>query len=417
MKKRHKVPLDPIRFANRCGNEVNSLPGERYQCASKILSRGNRTSVSSKSTTTKRVMLLELEAKKKQDEMDEQLAAKKRQAEIRKKHEEMDKLTEELEIAKLQEEKARAKRIAEKEMEIARAEGSRASTSLRSISPIPIHNDPFEKVPSWLDENGCDEKTTKFGEEVSRIALASEPIKPQPDPLPHTTQMSHLAHLAAKTAQPTMVKDGTSASQFAPNAASAKMQMSKTFQLHVQFGNFEPPNQPMLSNQTRSGTLPPPVAPSVKYSAPMQSQFATTRNEAVSLPASLPKLKLAEFSGDPFEWSERSGLFLLTVHAANIDASLKMNHLKTLVTRKAKEVIAGLGNTGDMYDTLEYLGRALWKTTSGSYRTIETNIHLSASGSVQLRSIGQILENSFKLCTSSDADELCWRLAVRRRPE
>ena len=136
-------------------------------------------------------------------------------------------LAEELEIAKLEEVNARAKRNAEKELDIARAEGSRASTSLRSISPKPIHSDPFEKVPSWLDEIGCDEKTTKFGEEVSRIALASEPIKPQHDPLSHTTQMPHLA---AGTAQPTMVKDGTSASQFARKAASAKMQMNKTVQ-------------------------------------------------------------------------------------------------------------------------------------------------------------------------------------------
>ena len=83
------------------------------------------------------------------------------------------------------------------------------------------------------------------------------------------------------------------------------MQVNKTFQQHVQFGNFEPPNQPMLSNQTRSGTLPPPVAPSGKYSAPIQSQFATTRNEAVGLAASLPKLKLAELSGDPHYDSNR----------------------------------------------------------------------------------------------------------------
>ena len=48
------------------------------------------------------------------------------------------------------------------------------------------------------------------------------------------------------------------------------------------------------------------------------------------------------------EWPEWSGLFLSTVHAANIDASLKMNHLKTLVTGKAKEVLAGLGYTGDI---------------------------------------------------------------------
>ena len=46
-------------------------------------------------------------------------------------------LAEELETAKLEEENARAKRIAEKEMEIARAEGSGASTNLRNISPYP----------------------------------------------------------------------------------------------------------------------------------------------------------------------------------------------------------------------------------------------------------------------------------------
>ena len=119
--------------------------------------------------------------------------------------------------------------------------------------------------------------------------------------------------------------------------------------------------------------MPPPVAPSAKYSVPIPSQFATTRNEAVRLPASLTKLKLAEFSDDPLEWPEWSGLFFLTVHAANIDASLKMNHLKTLVTWKAKEVIAGLGYTGDMYDIawktlVAHFGRpqvnALWETTS-----------------------------------------------------
>ena len=56
--------------------------------------------------------------------------------------------------------------------------------------------------------------------------------------------------------------------------------MNKTVLQHVQFENFEPPNQPLLSNQMRIGTSPPPVAPSANYSAPIQSQFATTRNEA-----------------------------------------------------------------------------------------------------------------------------------------
>ena len=114
----------PYSFENRCVNEVNSLPEERDQCASKAHSKGNRTSVSSKSTIAKRVMLLELEAMKKQEEIDEQLATKKREVEIRKKQEEknMRILAEESKIAKLEEEKERAKRISEKEKEVARAE-------------------------------------------------------------------------------------------------------------------------------------------------------------------------------------------------------------------------------------------------------------------------------------------------------
>ena len=64
----------------------------------------------------------------------------------------------------------------------------------------------------------------------------------------------------------------------------------------------------------------------------------------------MPKLKLAEFSGDPLEWPEWSQLFQATVHAANIDDSVKMNHLKTMVTGKAKEAIAGLGYTAEMYN-------------------------------------------------------------------
>ena len=51
---------------------------------------------------------------------------------------------------------------------------------------------------------------------------------------------------------------------------------------------------------------------------------------------------LAKFSGDPLEWPEWSQLFQATVHAANMDDSVKMNHLKTMVTGKAKEV----GNFG-----------------------------------------------------------------------
>ena len=118
-------------------------------------------------------------------------------------------LAEELEIAKLEEEKARAKRISEKEMEIARAGSSRASTSLRSVSPVPIQSDPFEKVPSWLNKIEVDDKLTKNGNEVARIALASEPIQ-QLGALPHTTK---LFQPTAKMAQSTLANMGFSSSR------------------------------------------------------------------------------------------------------------------------------------------------------------------------------------------------------------
>ena len=66
--------------------------------------------------------------------------------------------------------------------------------------------------------------------------------------------------------------------------------------------------------------------------------------------SSLPKLKLAEFSGDPLEWPEWSQLIQETVHTAKMDDSVKMNHLKKMVTGKAKEAIASLVYTAEMYN-------------------------------------------------------------------
>ena len=39
-----------------------------------------------------------------------------------------------------------------------------------------------------------------------------------------------------------------------------------------------------------------------------------------------------------------------TVHAANMDDSVEMNHVNTMVTGKAKEAIAGPGYTSEMYN-------------------------------------------------------------------
>ena len=248
----------PDSFVNRCYNEVNSLPEERDQCASKAHSKGNRTSVSSKSTTTKRVMLLELEAMNKPEEINEQLAAKKRKVEIRKKQKEMNMriLAEEPEIAKLEEEKERAKRISEKEIEIARAGRSRANTSLRSVSPVPIQSDPFEKVPSWLGQIEVDDKLTKNGNDVCRTAIASESMQQQPGALPHTTK---LLQPATKMAQSTVANVGNSGNLFVTKVAPVTLKRAAT-QL-VQFGTMLPPNKTTTNNKMRNDTVRSQVAP------------------------------------------------------------------------------------------------------------------------------------------------------------
>ena len=101
-----------------------------------------------------------------------------------------------------------------------------------------------------------------------------------------------------------------------------------------------------------SGTFQvPQLANTQKHYAPSQGpNIVSNARDDYFIRSSLPKLKLAEFSGDPLEWPEWSQLFQATVHAANIDDSVKMNHLKTMVTGKAKEAIAGLGYTAEMYN-------------------------------------------------------------------
>ena len=126
-----------------------------------------------------------------------------------------------------------------------------------------------------------------------------------------------------------------------------------TTQPEVKFASSKP-SMTLSADQNR---LPPTFGgiPSGAFQVPQlaitQKQFSPSQGPNVAwnvgddyyIRSILPKLKLAEFSGDPLEWPEWSQLFQATVHAANIDDSVKMNHLKTMVTGKAKEAIAGLG--------------------------------------------------------------------------
>ena len=107
---------------NKLFSDVKMLPEQSNKGSVKATSKSNITTASSRSSNAKRILLLELEAMKKQDETDEQLAAARSKAEIRKKQDVMGMriLAEELEIAKLEEENARVKQILKNDMELTR---------------------------------------------------------------------------------------------------------------------------------------------------------------------------------------------------------------------------------------------------------------------------------------------------------
>ena len=63
----------------------------------------------------------------------------------------------------------------------------------------------------------------------------------------------------------------------------------------------------------------------------------------------LPKLKLAEFSGDPLLWPEWSSLFDVVVHQKPISDTEKMQWLKTSLTGQTKAAISGMGFSSQSY--------------------------------------------------------------------
>ena len=65
--------------------------------------------------------------------------------------------------------------------------------------------------------------------------------------------------------------------------------------------------------------------------------------------SSLPKLKLNNFDGNPLEWPKQSSMFIATVVQRPISNSMKMGHVKTLLTGRARSAISGMGYSGEFY--------------------------------------------------------------------
>ena len=332
-------------------NRARSLQIEALSMHSRSdKTKSNKMSVISKTSSARRVLHLELNALKEQEELQSRLEKLGRETKRK-----------ELEIADLQGEVARKARIAEKEIELAKFSSS-CGTSLRIISPVKSPDDNLTKVSDWMD------KTEEAENVASSINVPSVHQQASISAPVITVQSMHEGQCSAQvrdlkpSVQPTICteaavrdigKDGT-------KTVIGTGSQRATAQPEVKFASSKPsitlsadPNRlPSTFGGIQSGAFQvPQLANTQKQYLPGQRpNMATNVRDDYFIRSSLPKLKLAEFSEDPLEWPEWSQLFQATVHAANIDDSVKMNHLKTMVTGKAKEAIASLGYTAEMYN-------------------------------------------------------------------
>ena len=330
-------------------NGARSLPIEELSIHSRSeRAKSNKTSVISKTSSARRVMHLELKALKEHEELQKRLEKLEREAK-------------EKEIADLRQEVARKARIAEKEIEMAKVPSS-CGSSFRSISPVGTPDDNLTKVSDWMDKT----------EEAENVALSiNVPPGYQQTSISAPVISARSTHGGQGSLQ---VRDLKSSLKpvMSTEAAVRGLGMDRTktvigvgsqratTQPEVKFATSKP-SMILMANQS---WVPPTNGgnPSSAFQVPQlentQKQYMPSQGPNIVpnlrdyyyIRSSLPKLKLAEFSGDPLEWPEWSQLFQATVHAANIDDSVKMNHLKTMVTGKAKEAIAGLGYTAEMYN-------------------------------------------------------------------
>ena len=332
-------------------NGARSLPIEELSIHSRSeRAKSNKTSVISKTSSARRVLHLELKALKEQEELQSRLEKLGRETKQK-----------EMEIADLQGEVAREARIAEKEIELAKFSSS-CGTSLRSISPVESPDDNLTKVSDWMDKTEEAENVASpiNVPSVYQQTSASAPVITVRST--HEGQRSGLVGDLKPSVKPTISTEaavrciGKDRTKTVIDVISQRA----TAQPEVKFASSKP-SMTLSAEQNglppTSGGIPsgafqvPQLENTQKPYLPRQGHnIVSNARDDYFIRSSLPKLKLAEFSGDPLEWPEWSQLFQATVHAANIDDSVKMNHLKTMVTGKAKEAIAGLGYTAEMYN-------------------------------------------------------------------
>ena len=296
---------DDSQERNKC---ARSLPIEELSIHSRSKrTKSNKTSVISKSSSARRVLDLELNALKEQEEMQSRLEKLRRNAEQN-------------EIADLQEKLARKAKIVEKEIERTKV-SSICGSSFRSISPVGTPDDNLSKVSDWMDKTEEAENvasTTNVPSVYQQTSVSAPVITVRST---HGGQCSAQVRDLKPSVKPTISteaavrdigKDGTKTvikvgSQRATAQPEVKIASSKPSMTLSEDQNRLPPT---FGGIPSSAFQVPQLANTQKqYLLSQAPNIASNARDDYFIKSSLPKLKLAEFSGDPLEWPEWSQLF------------------------------------------------------------------------------------------------------------
>ena len=208
---------------------------------------------------------------------------------------------------------------------------SSCGSSFRSISPFGTPDDNLTKVSDWMD------KTEEAENVASTINVSSVYQQTSVSAPVITVQSMHEGQCSAvvgdlkpsvkptifteasgrgigKERTKTVIDVGSQRATAQPEVKFASPKPSMTL-------NADPNRLPPTFGGIPSGVFQvPQLRNTQKRYLPSQGpNFASNAKDDFFIRPSLPKLKLAEFSGDPLEWPEWSQLFQATVHAANID--------------------------------------------------------------------------------------------------
>ena len=275
---------------------TRSLPIEELSIHSRSKrTKSNQTSVISNTSSARRVLDLEIKALKEQEELQARLTELKQK-----------------EIADLQEELARKARIAEKEIERAKVSSTRGS-SLRSISPVGTPDDNLSKVSDWMDKTEETETVASLinvPSELPQMSVSAPVITVQSM---HEGQCSALVRDLKSPVKPTISTEAASRGigKHRTKTVIDAVSQRATAQPEVKFAPSKPsmtlsadPNRlPPTFGGIQSGAFQvPQLANTQKQYLPSQGpNFASNAKDDHYIRSSLPKLKLAEFSGDPLE--------------------------------------------------------------------------------------------------------------------